>query len=130
MDDTNRGFHWVAVFLSHPDETIVLDTFQYWKENWEKYTESEVQMNYRTVLFCCAAAELLSDDPRIVTAAAEFIWRGYSEYNFGKLFRVPLSDLGQERGYRAAKRLAEFCPEAERSIFDELCREHFGRSAF
>jgi hypothetical protein len=132
-DDKDRGFHWVAIFLSHPDENVALDVFNYWKENWRKYTESEVEMNYRTVTFICAAAKLLSNNLQVVKAAAEFIWRGYSEYNFGKLFRVPLSDLGEKRGYAAAKRLAELCPAEEQNealpIFDELCREYFGKPA-
>jgi len=125
QDDKQRAFHWIAAFLSHPDGSVVLDTFRYWEGNWRHYTDSEVNMNYRTVMFIAAAPHLLSVNPALVKAAAEFIWRGYSQSNFKGLFRIAIYDLGDREGTLAAERLVQYCPQEHRRAFDSMCQEFF-----
>lgn len=128
-EDKHRALHWFAALLCHPDEAVLLSVFRYWKANWRNYTDSEVQMNYRTVLFIAAAGQLLSSNPTIVKEAAEFIWRGYSEFNFKGLLRVAIYDLGDEDGAVAIRQLAKFSPPQHSSAFEAMLREYLRNPA-
>lgn len=78
-----------------------------------------------------AANHLLSKNPEVAGAAAEFIWRGYSDDSFQYLFTI-LADAefpgGRAAGYDAAVLLAKHCRSDHRDTLDRLSWEYLGRA--